>query len=83
MPIFLPIVQIGAKISKTASNIQRKLIEIVTSESTTTTAHYVGSEADNTEYDEESFTSIIWQIDEETTVTPKQAPVSNNNTKNF
>ena len=57
--------QIGAKIAKTASNIQRKLIEIVTSESTTTTTQFIGSDTDDTELDEESFTSIISNIDEE------------------
>jgi len=57
--------QIGAKIAKTASNIQRKLIEIVTSESTTTTTQFIGSDTDDTELDEESFTSIISKIDEE------------------
>ena len=70
------IYQIGAKIAKTASNIQKKLIEIVTSESTTTTTQYVGSDTDDTELDEESFTSIISLIDEEPAVTPKQAPAS-------
>ena len=68
--------QIGAKIAKTASNIQKKLIEIVTSESTTTTTQYVGSDTDDTELDEESFTSIISLIDEDPAVTPKQAPAS-------
>ena len=57
--------QIGAKIAKTASNIQRKVIEIVTSESTTTTTQFIGSDTDDTELDEESFTSIISKIDEE------------------
>ena len=50
--------------------------QIVTSESTTTTTQYVGSDTDDTELDEESFTSIISLIDEEPAVTPKQAPAS-------
>ena len=57
--------QIGAKIAKTASNIQRKVIEIVTSESTTTTTQFIASDTDDIELNEESFTLIISKIDEE------------------